>query len=137
MKFVKNILAIFNAAIILLCSIAQFHHHDETGKMVVFSVSDYMNCENHIHELIQNINECHSHGCHDGNHEKEKNCSLRISIAKVESKTYFPIIFFCEIFDNELRYITQIVNRLNIPSKVRIESTNKNCTSLLRAPPIV
>lgn len=138
MRFFKKILAIFNAIIILLCSIAQFHHHDETGKMVVFSVSDFKICEyHHCHEFVQNIDECHSHGCHDGNHAKEKDCSLRFSLAKVESKTYSPIVLFCDIFDNELRNISQIVNQFIIPRDEKIVSTNNNSTLLLRAPPVV
>lgn len=138
MRFVRNILAIFNAVVILFCSIAQFHHHDETGKMVVFSYSDFINCEKHSHESNQNIYKHHcSHGCHDGNHEEEKSCSLRISIAKVESKTYHPIIFFCEIFDDESRNISQIENQLIIPTSESIETTHKIDISSLRAPPVV
>ncbi len=139
MRFVLKILSIFNTIVILLCSIAQFHHHDETGKMVIFSYSNYKFCENHYHEYNQNATNKHhcSHGCHDGNHEKEKSCSLRFSIAKVENKTYYPIIFFCEIFDDESRNISQIENQLIIPKSESFESIHYINVSLLRAPPIV
>ena len=91
MRFVLKILSIFNTIVILLCSIAQFHHHDETGKMVIYSYTNFKYCENHYHESNQNTIDKHhcSHGCHDGNHEKEKSCSHRFSIAKVENKTYY------------------------------------------------
>lgn len=138
MKLLRNILAIFSALIILICSVAQFHHHDVTGKIVVFSCSEQLCCETHNQEISHTIknHQC-SHGCSDKNHQDEKNCSLKINLAKVENKSFFPIISIFEIFDYEIKNLLQLENHFNIPQIVsKLCSGNYNIY-LLRAPPVV
>lgn len=139
MRTIQKIISIFSALIILICSIAQFHHHDETGRMVVFCCSSDLCHSAHNHKSthdIANNNIC-SHGCNDGNHQDEKNCSLKINIAKVEKKSFSPIIFFCKIFDNTIKNISQIENILYIPQNEFYLLKISKQTHSLRAPPIV
>ena len=101
MRVLQSIISTICAILIVICSIAQFHHHSHDGSMVVFSYDNVISCDhnNHQHHSTQHLaSDCtYSHGCNDGHHQDEKNCSLKINIVKPESKQFSKIILACMI----------------------------------------
>ncbi len=136
MKICKTILTLFYAVIIVICSIVQFHHHDIDGKMVVFSCSDVIchNIEHHHEPMGINCNTC-SHGCHDGHHQDEQKCSLKINIAKTEKESISKIIIAFIIIADLISNDTEETADMFIPNSVPIlvESFLSACG--MRAPP--
>lgn len=133
----KSILSVFCSIIIVICSIVQFHHHDNDGKMVVFSVSEHVCSDSHEHEPMCGVNHSpQSHGCQDGHHQDEKNCSLKINIAKIEKKSIPQIVISCVLIDNTLSDISQIENHFLIPWDESFISRDCIGIHLLRAPPV-
>lgn len=141
MRVVNAILSSFCAIIIIICSIAQFHHHDENGKMVVFSCTEHVyGNHNHNHTPIDGycIDHSHcSHGCNDGNHQDEKNCSLKINIAKAEKKNIPHIIISCIIIDDIASDIEQNKKDYPIVTDEHFLSGDYSAFNSLRAPPSV
>ena len=138
MRILQAILSAFCAIIIIICSIVQFHHHDETGKMVVFSCSEHLSDSVHTHEHL-NHHECNhcSHGCNDGHHQDEKNCSLKINIAKAEKKNLQQIIRACVIINDFISDSNNHENDYFFITDTPLYSYDGLPATGLRAPPTV
>lgn len=138
MRICKAILSSFCAIIIIICSIIQFHHHDETGKMVVFSCSEHFSDIVHSHEHFDfhKYNQC-SHGCNDGHHQDEKNCSLKINIAKTEKKNIQQIVIACVIIADFFSDLNNNDKELFFITDTPLQSYDGFPATALRAPPTV
>lgn len=138
MRLITAIFSSLCAILIMICSVAQFHHHDITGKMVVFSCTEqYCHHHNHHHEPLLAADECNcSHGCNDGHHQDEKNCSLKINIVNIEKKSFPHIIISCIlIIDDIVEDLTRIQNEFSIPKNQTFISGDYHLRMSLRAPP--
>lgn len=137
MRALKAILSSICAIIIVFCSIAQFHHHDENGKMVIFSCMEQI-CNNDQHHSHEGIAHRHcSHGCNDGHHQDEKNCSLKINIAKPEKKNINQIIISCTIIADILNDFISETNEYFHVTDTPLRSHGNISSCGLRAPPTV
>lgn len=137
MKGYKSILSIFCAIIIIICSVVQFHHHDINGKMVIFSCSEHICTNHHFHISIDGTSQhtC-THGCNDGHHQDEKNCSLKINIAKPENKNLNQIILSCIIIAVASNDLKQETTKHFHIGDTPLKSYNGIISHSLRAPPI-
>lgn len=137
MKVFKTILSSFCAIIIIICSIAQFHHHDENGKMVIFYCSEHICGNHHFHTTTDGINQqpC-THGCNDGHHQDEKNCSLKINIAKNENKNLNQIIISCIIINDITNDLAQEKSVYFCINDIPLLYQYYTSSCGLRAPPI-
>ncbi len=100
MRVLETIISLFIAIVVSFCSIAQFHHHSTDGRMMIYScnITNCTHSHNHNEKTVPQ-EEC-SHGCHDGHHKDEANCSLKISIQKTENKvTNDILICIISLFD--------------------------------------
>lgn len=140
-RTIKAIISLICAMLIIACSVAQFHHHDNDGRMVVFSCTKQfahkqdIHNHNHIHHSTECSN-CSSHGCHDRNHQDEKNCSLKINIVKPENKQFSKIIIVCMLITDLLLNACDIITQIFfIQTDVDISPTDISSSLRLRAPP--
>lgn len=142
MRVLKAVFSILCALIIVFCSVAQFHHHSDDGHMVIFSY----NCDSANHLLLhiidnQNLDETEthkcSHGCHDGHQQEDKNCALKISIAKTEKKDIPNFIFCCDLFNELSGYILESPKTFERNFVELKYNFHKNGVRLMRAPPLL
>lgn len=141
MRVIEIITSTICAILIIICSIAQFHHHDYDGKMVVYSFSANVSC-NHIEKhntTDSHGSECNTrgHGCHDGNHQGEKNCSLKINIVKPENKQFSKIIIACMVIADLVLNTCDIIQTIYVPTNAAILSNDNTTILSLRAPPVL
>lgn len=138
MRFIQSVISTVCAILIIICSIAQFHHHDHDGKMVVFSCTEELACNHaeHHHDALQCIehNTC-SHGCHDGHHQDEKNCSLKINIVKPENKQIAKVIIACMVITDLIANVCDIIRIFYVQTDIDISCNEFNSIIGLRAPP--
>ena len=138
MRFFTAILSLICAIQIIICSIVQFHHHNHSGEMMIYSYSkQYCDHHSHEHEPLIAADKCiGTHGCRDGHHQEEKNCSLKINIVNIEKKSipHFIIAYF-RIIDDIVADFTRIRNEFDIPKKHFFISGDYHLRMSLRAPP--
>ncbi len=110
MKYIMHILSLILAAVLVVCSIVQFHHHHDDNEMclAIHNKSCIHHHTSHQHSDA-NANFCHSHG-HHHNHS----CSLHLS----------------DTINNVSQHTTDNNNSINIISSVVIFITN-HITDLL------
>ena len=135
MRVLQSILSLSIALVVAFCSVAQFHHHSRDGKMMVYYCT-LLSHLHHEHESNTDYTEDCSHGCHDGHHEKEKQCSLKINIAKPEKKQNLYFVFWSVVHDYMRAFDNALVDKLESCNGFVI-SIIKTDTKALRAPPLL
>lgn len=141
MKKMQVITSIICAFIITICSIAQFHHHNNDGKMVIFSCKEQTTTcshehkhDNHQHKYAENS--C-THGCHDSHQHDENNCSLKINIQKTENKNNSKVFIACVIIADYALNISNNLHSIYINPDIEFFSFEKISSIGLRAPPVL
>jgi hypothetical protein len=133
MRLFQSILSLFCALFITICSVAQFHHHSDDGSMLIFTCkADVCSYE---HKNTKHTDESCKHGCHDGHQQSEKNCSLKINIAKTENKPNNDFIYWCIVFDEIVGIAHKIGITIICYHFILKLQLSKISNKLLRAPP--
>ena len=133
MRVLQSILSLSVAVIVAFCSVAQFHHHSRDGKMMVYNCTLFSELHHEHDNVADHVGDC-GHGCHDGHHKKEKQCSIKINIVKPEKKQNLNFVFWSDVLDGMRTIYNAVKNDFESYNEsviciVKLES------KFLRAPP--
>lgn len=133
-------MSILCAILITICSIAQFHHHSNDGRMIVYTCIQNNSCNqehNHKNDQHSTYSSTCSHDCHDSHQHDEKNCSLKINILKLEKKQIQKIIVACIVIADNIFNNSNTLHTIYINPDVNISYPEANTSIGLRSPPIM
>lgn len=135
---IRRIISVFIAIVFISSTIMQFHHHDATGNMVMFSIDTDSHClASSEHHCVGDL----SHKCNNHNHNEEQNCSLKLSITKIVKTTTLQTLYAVILFDRLLNIHNEVEENIEsdseFPNTLLILPEAHNLSSGLRAPPII